>query len=152
MAEKNAVKRRRGRPEHVPTAALRRKVSIGAGGGMRHEAIALAIGVSVPTLRKHYEAELSTVAMQRRMEALQGVHKAAMRGSSSAAKLFLANEPEFTPPPADGDVRPEPAAAPAAAPAPAAKLGKKEAANAAATTAQVGTGWDGLLPGSAAVN
>lgn len=148
MATKSTTTRKRGRPEHVATAALRRKVSIGAGGGMRHEEIALAIGISVPTLRKYYEAELSVVAMQRRLEALQGVHKAAARGSSSAAKLYLANDPEFTPPPADG-VTPEPAAAPAPV---AAKLGKKEAANAAAVTAQSGTGWDGLLPGSATVN
>ena len=122
-----------------------------AGGGMRHEDIALALGISRDTLEKHYAQELSTVAMQRRMEALAGVHKAAARGSSSAAKVYLQNDPQLAAPPAgevgDGAGAPVPASPPAAR-----VMGKKEAANAAATTAQVGTGWDGLLPGTGLVN
>ena len=52
----------RGRPAHKPNPRTRRDVSIAAGGGMPHEEIALALGVSVPTLRKHLAAELSTGA------------------------------------------------------------------------------------------
>ena len=135
--------RKRGRPAHAPTAATRRQVSIAAGGGMTQEQIAIALGIDRDTLSKHYAAELSAVASARRMEVLGALYLAAKKGSSSAAKAYLANVPEFEPLPA---VPSKPAAAPA--PAPEAKLGKKEAADAAAKTSQVGTGWADILPGA----
>ena len=122
---------------------------------MRHEEIAIALGINTDTLRKYYSKELSVVASQRRMEALQGLHRGAKRGSSSAAKAYLANMPEVVAPPiAPGDPaspRLNEAPAPAGAPAdPAAKpetLGKKELAQLEAKTAQLGTEWSDLLDG-----
>jgi len=122
-----------GRPEHKPTAATRRQVAAAAGGGMRQEDIANAIGISVPTLRKHYEAELSAGAARERMAVLQKVLAQAKKGSTSAARLYLQQQPEFVPAPIE-----EPKKAP--------KKGKKELAQEQAGTAQQGTGWDGLLP------
>ena len=142
--------RKRGRPAHVPTALTRRKVSIAAGGGMLHQEIAIALGISRDTLAKYYERELSVVALERRMEALMGIHAAAKKGSAAAAKAYLAVAPQLAPPPVGvgdgiGVLPAAPVAAPAASPV-AQPLGKKEAANVAARSAQAGTEWDGLLP------
>lgn len=144
MPSKPAAKRPRGRPAHVPTPALRRKVSVAAGGGMRHVDIATALGISRETLEKWYESELSAGATLRRLEVLAALHTAATRGSSSAAKAYLQFEPQFAVPPGDGDA----AGAPAAAPAPSAvppRLGKKDQAQADAETASVGTEWADLM-------
>lgn len=138
---KKVTTRGRGRPPHEPTAATRRKVSIAAGGGMLHEQIAIALGINTDTPRKYYEHELSVGASQRRMEVLSAQFQAATKkGSTSAARVYLANEPQVAAPPVPA---PTPAPAPAAV---AAKLGKKEQAQADAQTAQQGTGWAELLP------
>ena len=112
---------------------------------MRHDDIAIAIGICRDTLAKHFELELSAGAAARRMEVLGALYLAAKKGSSSAAKAFLAADPTL-------GVPPLPAAAPApakaeAAPAPvaAAKLGKKDQAQADAQTAAEGTEWAALL-------
>lgn len=146
---KKSEKRGRGRPAHKPTERSRRDVSIAAGGGMRHEEIAIALGINTDTLRKYYSKELSVIASQRRMEALQGLHKGAKRGSSSAAKAYLANLPEVVAPPIPPNEA-KPAADPAGVPgepAPPPELGKKERAQLEAKTAQVGTDWSELLDG-----
>ena len=125
------------RPEHKPTAATRRRVEIGAGGGMPHESIAQALKIDAKTLRKHYSAELASGANLRRMQVLETLFTQARKGSTSAARAYLQHVPEFE------------ALAPAepAKPAPKSEpLGKKAQANADAKDAQVGTGWDGLLP------
>ena len=116
---------------------------------MRHEDIALALGINRDTLTKYYEQELSIGAMERRAEVMQALHAAAKRGSSSAAKAYLLLEPQLAAPPApEGDQSAAPAAAPAAEPRPA-RVGKKEQQKADAVTAQQGTDWDGLLPSGA---
>lgn len=108
---------------------------------MSHEAIAMVLGISRPTLEKHFAHELAGGAFQRRFEALQGLHAAAKKGNVSAVKAYLAATPEFVP---ELPAKSEPAK-PAAVAAP---LGKKAAADAAALTAQHGTQWEDLLPGS----
>jgi hypothetical protein len=47
-----------GQPPHTPTQQLRDNVEVLAGRKVRHTAIAALIGVSAPTLRKHYSREL----------------------------------------------------------------------------------------------
>ena len=47
-----------GRPEFAPTDEDREKVRVLKAGGMTNEAIAEVIGVSEPTLRKHFSYEL----------------------------------------------------------------------------------------------
>jgi hypothetical protein len=112
---------------------------------MTREEIAIAIGIDRDTLVKHYEAELSKGALERRMEVFQGLHAAAKRGNSGAAKAYLAAEPQLA-----AALQPEqpdaPTATPAAPKAPA--LGKKEQAQVDAQTAPVGTEWGNLLPAS----
>lgn len=121
---------------------------------MLHEEIALALGISRPTLRKHYQHELSIGASQCRQAVLQAMFKAATgKGSTAAAKVYLASLPEFEAPPMPaGEESPvQPPAPPppetASAPAPRpAKLGKKEQAELDAHSAADGTPWDELLP------
>jgi hypothetical protein len=139
MKQKTTSKRRKppGRPEHKPTPANRRKVAAAAGGGMSHDEIAVALGISKPTLEKHYEAELNRVAYQKRMDALDRLHLVGMKGNVAALKDYLARAPL-------GAVAPQ-------APEPKAPVkGKKEQANDAAVGAEKGSDWETLLtPGGA---
>jgi hypothetical protein len=102
---------------------------------MRHEDIAIALGISRPTLDKHYAAELSEGALSRRVEVMQALHAAAKRGNSGAAKAYLLMEPQLAAPPLPA---PEKQAKPEA-------VGKKQQAAADAITAARGTDWDNLL-------
>lgn len=114
---------------------MRRKVAVAAGGGMSHEEIAVALGISRNTLTKHFDAELSMGACARRMDVLEAMFKAAKGGNVTAQKAYVATVPKFSVPAPE---QPKPP-----------KTGKKEQAQAEATTAQVGSDWESLLPGSA---
>lgn len=108
---------------------------------MRHEDIAVALGISRPTLDLYYRQELSEGALGRRLEVLAALHKAAVtKGSSSAAKAYLEHQAELAAPPAPSGEKP------AAEAVKAPNLGKKEQAQADAATAAVGTEWGDLLP------
>lgn len=120
------------RPPFEPTDEQRRRVSIAAGGGMSHEEIALAIGISKPTLEKYFEAELSTAAYERRIEVLEAMHSAALKGNVTAQKAYLSIEPALAAPPAE--------------PEKAEKIGKKEKADRDARVAHLGDPeWSVLL-------
>lgn len=130
-------KRPNGRPPHAPTEESRRLVSVVAGAGMLHEEIAVMLGISQPTMRKHYEDELSMGAYARRAEVLAALYGAAVKGNATAARAYLAIVPGAAVPPADPDPVPTKADP---------KLGKKEQAQVDAKTAQQGTDWADLLP------
>lgn len=147
-----STRRPRGRPSHVPTAALRARVASAAGAGMRHEDIAVALGICRDTLAKHYEKELSVGANQRRLEALHGLFMKAKTGNAAAVKLYLSMEPEPTAPPLPvGAAAPTPApvstqVAPSDGPSErAVRVGKKEQQQLDAQTAGAGTDWEELL-------
>lgn len=127
------------RPSHKPTAASRRRVSIAAGGGMTHEAIAQALGITKPTLEKHYESELAAGANLRRIDVLEKLFQSAKKGSTSAARAYLQHQPEF-------HVLGKPVGEPKPAAPAIEKPGKKEQAELDAIGAEDGTGWDGVLP------
>lgn len=132
-----------GRPSFKPTPAQRRKVAAAKAGGMSEDSIALALGITRPTLAKHFMVELTTGAAVKRMEAVDALYAQAKRGNVAAIKAVLllgaAVEPAQPGAPA-GEAPP--------APAPAARLGKKEAQQVAAVGAADGTPWAGVLPGS----
>ena len=129
-------KNKGGRPPFSPTPALRKRVSVGAAGGMTHEELALALGITRPTLEKHFELELSVGAHQRRLDVLNAMYSAATgrKKNVAAQKAFMAESPAIAAPPQpDGDkTKPE-------------KLGKKEQQEQDATTAHIGTEWADLL-------
>lgn len=121
---------------------MRRKVATAKAGGMSEEAIALALGITRPTLSKHFMAELTTGAAVKRMDALDSLFAQAKKGNVSAIKAVLLLNDNAVPAPADGQAAGDGAAAPAKA----ARLGKKEMQQMAARSAADGTEWDGLLP------
>lgn len=119
-----------GRPAFRPTPAQRRKVSVAAGAGMSHEEIALGLGIARNTLEKHFEQELSVGAYSRRLEVLDAMHRTAVKGNVAAQKAYVALTPAVAAPPVPAE-KPK---------------GKKEQAEADATSAARGTDWDDLLP------
>lgn len=48
----------RGQPPHVPTDATRMLVSLGLGSGYTLEQVSRVIGISIMTLKSHYETEI----------------------------------------------------------------------------------------------
>jgi len=101
---------------------------------MAHEEIALALGITRPTLSKHFAHELTVGAFERRMEVLEAVHRAAKKGNVAAAKAYSQLTPRTAAPPetnGDGAAK--------------GTVGKKAQAQADATTAQQGTEWESLL-------
>lgn len=106
---------------------------------MPHEAIAQALKIDAKTLRKHYGTELASGANLRRMQVLETLFGQARKGSTSAARAYMAHVPEFE------VLAPAPEAAKAPKEPP---KGKKAQANEDAKDAQAGTGWEGLLPGN----
>lgn len=118
-----------GRPAFKPTQVMRRKVAIAAGAGMPHEDIALGLGICRNTLEKHFQRELSEGAYSRRLEVLDAMHRAAVKGNVAAQKAYVALTPAVMAPPAKEKPK-----------------GKKEQAEAAAAAAAVGTEWNDLLP------
>lgn len=113
---------------------MRSAVAASAGGGMSHEDMALALGISRNTLEKHFESELSVGAFKKRMEVLTAMHRAAKGGNVAAQKAYMQLTPRTSAPPlAAAPVVPKPPA------------GKKEQAQADAQVAAVGTDWEDLL-------
>lgn len=52
-------KRGRGRPEYTPDEKTKQNVIVLAGVGVSHEVIAAVVGISKPTLEKHYAHQLA---------------------------------------------------------------------------------------------
>jgi hypothetical protein len=127
-----------GRPAFAPTAAMRKRVAIAAGGGMSHEEIALGLGLARNTLEKYFERELSIGAYEKRLEVLQAMQQAAKRGNVAAQKAYMQLTPRAAAPPLPMPEKSKPE-------------GKKAQAQADAQTAHVGTDWDTLLKAPVAV-
>jgi AcrR family transcriptional regulator len=121
---------KRGRKPFRVTKALRSKVELLVCTGMSHEAIAHAIGCTPPTLYKHFGDELAHGRARKRAEIIAMLQRSARAGNVSAQKKLeemsrLADaQAAFDQPPA---AKPE-------------KLGKKEAAAAAARNVGAGGG------------
>lgn len=78
-----------GRPEFVPTDEQREKVLVLKAGGMSQEAIAEAVGISVPTLTKHFPSELDRATAKVRADVLMARYRSAMGGNVSAQNKML---------------------------------------------------------------
>lgn len=120
------------RPEFKPTASMRRQVAIAAGAGMAHADIAEALGIARNTLTKHFNAELSRGAHEKRLAVLSAMHKAAVGGNVSAQKAYMGLSLTACAGATTSDQKAPP-------------RGKKAQAEEAAMTAAVGTAWEGLL-------
>jgi hypothetical protein len=81
----------RGRPQHIPTSENRNKVTLLLALGWSNPRIANALGVTLPTLRKHYFSLLKFRDAQRdRMDAsiASTLWKQFQDGSTAAGKAF----------------------------------------------------------------
>ncbi len=75
-----------GRPAHCPSPENRNQVATMANFGVPHDDIAQSLGISAPTLRKHYRAELDRAAAQVSLNVLRSlVHLATKRHNATAA-------------------------------------------------------------------
>jgi len=129
MTERN----KGGRPEFRPTSAQRREVARLRMVGMEMIDISRVIGCSEPTLRKHFDDELSSGYAKRRAAVYEALEKNAIAGNVSAQKalITLFEKADALPP------APRQRAVP--------KPGKKEIAQAEAQTAHETSDWGTLV-------
>lgn len=128
----------RGRKKHRITPENRNKVSILRAAGWLQKEIAVAIGISEPTLREYYFAELEHGGIMRRAEVLFTMHKiGVLEGQASILKAFASRLDA-------GDTLPK--ATRKRGEAPVAPKGKKEKLQESAESGHEGTVWGGLLP------
>lgn len=78
-----------GRPEFAPSDEEREKVRVLKASGMSNEAIAEAIGISEPTLRKHFSSEMEIATAKVRADVLWARYQSAMKGNVSAQNRML---------------------------------------------------------------
>lgn len=78
-----------GRPEYVPTDEEREKVRVLKAGGMSNEAVAEAIGISEPTLRKHFSSEIDRATAKVRADLLMARYRSAMGGNVAAQNKMI---------------------------------------------------------------
>lgn len=78
-----------GRPEYAATVEEREKVRVLKAGGMSNEAIAEAIGISEPTLRKHFLSELDRGSAKVRADLLMARYRSAMGGNVAAQNKMI---------------------------------------------------------------
>ncbi|MGN6451257.1 MAG: hypothetical protein ACTHLK_22220 [Brucella intermedia] len=78
-----------GRPEFAPTDEHREKVRVLKACGMTNDAIAEAIGISEPTLRKHFSLELDIATAKVRADVLWARYQSAMGGNVSAQNRLI---------------------------------------------------------------
>ena len=76
------------RPQFCPRPEQRRTVKAMAGYGIVHERIALVIGVSAKTLRKHFREELDRGAVETDVQVINALYKMAISGRFPAATIF----------------------------------------------------------------
>ncbi|WP_244552311.1 hypothetical protein [Allosphingosinicella indica] len=129
----------RGRPEHAWTRENSNKVLLAFARGLGPKDAATAIGVSVPTLRKHYFAEVAKrreARLRMEMTQLARLNAQAEAGNVAAEKELLKQLEKMHMREAGRAMTKTPKAP---------KLGKKEERHAAAAEAHRGSGWDDLV-------
>jgi hypothetical protein len=141
-AKRRKSKPKRGRPALRVTRPMRESVERWRASGMSEEDIALALKITRPTLRKHFRLELKTGHAVKRARAIDLIWQTAELGNVSAQRKLI----DMTKVVEDPATPLERAADPNAPP----KLktiakGKKAQAEDDATTAHLGTDWEGLL-------
>lgn len=80
------------RPEHKPTAEQRKQVEAMAAYGIPQTNIALVVGISKPTLEKHYRRELDTGATKATAKVAESLYRKATgngMGAVAAAIFWL---------------------------------------------------------------
>jgi hypothetical protein len=78
------AKRSRGKPLHVPDKASQNRVTVWSGGGIEQELIAQSLGISRPTLVKHYADQLAVGKATMDGLAVSALAAAMQRGGKEA--------------------------------------------------------------------
>ncbi len=78
-----------GRPEFAPTDDEREKVRVLKACGMSNEAIAEVIGISEPTLRKHFSYEIDIATAKVRADMIMARYHAAKGGNVQAQNKMI---------------------------------------------------------------
>lgn len=76
-------------PPHEPTKESRRVVWVMSAIGNRRQEIALALGITQPTLRKHYKEELAAGHVQATANVASRLYAEAMKGNVRAIMFWL---------------------------------------------------------------
>ena len=76
-------------PPFRPSSEQRERVGILAASGLSEDAIARALGISRPTLRKHFREDMLTERAKRKAQVLLAMYNAAIRGNVAAQKAWL---------------------------------------------------------------
>jgi hypothetical protein len=80
-----------GRPAHEPTNRTRYVVEVAVACGMSHEDIALAVGVSLNTLKAHYATELEAGSAKVTAKVGRSLVRKALKGDTGAIIWFSKN-------------------------------------------------------------
>lgn len=127
--------RKRGRPPFRPTDEHRRQVQAMAKLGLRIGEVCLLLGLSRPTVRRYFSAELELGLIQGHATNLRRLTLAAAKGSV-AAMVWLDRTRFARVVTGEADASDRPALA---------TTGKKIGAAQRARTAEIGTEWEGIL-------
>lgn len=127
------TKRRAGRPAYEPTDKDRAQVKLLAAFGVREDDICKLLGISPPTLRKHFRDELELGHLEANAKVAQSLFKMATNSTKpnvAAAIFWLKVRAGWK----DANAVP---------------VGAKAQREEDSKTAEAGTSWDGLLAGPA---
>jgi hypothetical protein len=133
--DKDTEKSKGGRPPHTPTETTSKQVERMAAIGLPETDIATVIGITAPTLRRHYRKELDIGLAKANLAVATNLFRQATKDDPRSfphIKFWLncrAGWSEYAPPPPP---RPEP-------------LGKKQVRQLEAETAEQGTTWGDVL-------
>lgn len=86
---KNAVKNKRGRPQHLPTATTRNKIYNLSIVGTRYEDIALIMGINNDTLKKYYSEELEKGRIEANAAVAGTLYEKAKQGDTPSMLFWL---------------------------------------------------------------
>jgi hypothetical protein len=95
----NTKRSRHGKPTHVPDKASQMRVTVWSGGGIDQALIAQSLGITRPTLVKHYKDELATGKATMDGLAVSALAAAMQRGGKEAvvaAKWWTASRMGWT--------------------------------------------------------
>src|SRR5687768_15714543 len=81
-----------GRPAFSPKPAQRRRVAILAAGKMSQESIANALKISVETLVKHFQHELTVGADEANSKVLAKIYEGATKGHAPQQRLWMSRQ------------------------------------------------------------
>jgi DNA invertase Pin-like site-specific DNA recombinase len=89
MAEPKKKKGAGGRPPFEPKKEERFAVKIMAATGIPHDAIAEAVGITKPTLKKYFADELKNGKTQTNARMAQSIYRQGMKGNMTAAIFWM---------------------------------------------------------------